>query len=222
MENPEIAQIFEEIADLLEIQGANPFRVRAYRVAARTIRDLSESVTEIARSTERHLYDLPGIGKDLAEKIQTILATGDLPLRRELESQVPPALRELLNVPGLGPKRASLLYEKLGIHSLAELKMRCRGASHSGSQELRRQERRQDPPWTGAFATKRAPRLFRGSEDLCGFTRSAFKGSRRSKANRRCRKFPPPPRDGGGPRYPRDVRASSSCYGPAGCVRRRH
>lgn len=122
MENPEVAQIFEEVADLLEVQGANPFRVRAYRAAARTIRDLAEPVSEIAADPDRDLDDLPGIGKDLAEKITTILATGDLPMRGELREQVPAGLREIMNVPGLGPKRALAFHEQLGIKSIADLR----------------------------------------------------------------------------------------------------
>src|SRR5438552_14864508 len=98
MENPEVAQVFEEIADLLDIQGENPFRVRAYRNAARTIRDLS---APLAQMPPEQLEDLDGIGKDLAGKIQTILKTGDLPLRQELREQVPPGLRDLMTVPGL-------------------------------------------------------------------------------------------------------------------------
>src|SRR5947199_7937556 len=87
MENPEVAQVFEEVADLLDIQGENPFRVRAYRSAARTVRDLS---TALAEMPPANLEDLDGIGQGLAEKITTILATGDLPLRQELRQQVPP------------------------------------------------------------------------------------------------------------------------------------
>jgi DNA polymerase (family 10) len=122
MENPEVAEFFEEIADLLEFQGANPFRVRAYRTASRTIRDLAEPLAEIAADPSRELDDLPGIGKDLADKIGTILRTGELPLRLELRAQVPVGVRELLSVPGLGPLRAATLYEQLGVHSVAELR----------------------------------------------------------------------------------------------------
>lgn len=78
MENPEIAQAFDEVVDLLELQQANPFRVRAYRNAARTIRDLSEPAAEIVANSGRKLEDLPGIGADLAGKIVTLLKTGDL------------------------------------------------------------------------------------------------------------------------------------------------
>jgi DNA polymerase (family 10) len=119
MENPEVAQVFEEVADLLELQGANPFRVRAYRNAARTIRDLSEPLAE--RPAEK-VQDLPGIGADLANKIRTIIETGDLPLRQELRGQVPAGLRELLNVPGLGPKKAQVLYKELHVGSLDQLR----------------------------------------------------------------------------------------------------
>jgi DNA polymerase (family 10) len=121
MENPEVAQLFEEVADLLDIQGANPFRVRAYRNAARTIRDLSQPLAEMVGDGKK-LESLVGVGKDLAEKIATILKTGDLPLRQELRGQVPPGLRELLNLPGLGPKRAQTLYQQLQITSLDKLR----------------------------------------------------------------------------------------------------
>lgn len=122
MENPEVAMVFEEIADLLEILGENPFRVRAYRNAARTVRELPEPVEQILRDRKRRLEDLPGIGKDLAEKIRVIVETGDHPLRQELRAKVPPELRELLEVPGLGPKRAYTLYKELGVKSLEDLK----------------------------------------------------------------------------------------------------
>ena len=118
MENPEVAQVFEEVADLLDIQGENPFRVRAYRNAARTVRDLSEPLAEMP---PEKLEDLSGIGKDLAGKIRTLLETGDLPLRQELRGQVPPGLRDLIAVPGLGPKRAQTLHQRLRIGSLDDL-----------------------------------------------------------------------------------------------------
>jgi DNA polymerase (family 10) len=122
VENPEVAQLFDEVGDLLEIQGENPFRVRAYRNAARTIRDLSEPLSQILSDSERKLYDLPGIGKDLAGKIQTILENGDFPLCQELRAQVPAGLRELIGVPGMGPKRALILYKELQITSLDKLR----------------------------------------------------------------------------------------------------
>ena len=121
MENPEIAQIFEEIADLLEIQGANTFRVRAYRNAARVVRDHPEPLADLAQDPSQ-IENLPGIGKDLAGKVRTIVETGDLPLRTELHAQVPPGLRDLLNIPGLGPKRAQILHRELGIRTVEDLR----------------------------------------------------------------------------------------------------
>jgi DNA polymerase (family 10) len=135
MENPEVAQIFEEVADLLDIQGANPFRVRAYRNAARMIRDLSDRLADVGQDK---LEELEGIGKDLAGKIRTILDTGDLPLRQELCGQIPAGLRDLITLPGLGPKRARILHEKLRIGSLTELRQaaenqRIRGVEGFGA-----------------------------------------------------------------------------------------
>src|SRR5256885_2598722 len=75
MQNPDIARLFDEVADLLEIQDANPFRVRAYRNAARTIRDFPEPIAELARSGAKDLTEIPGIGDDLAEKITAIVTT---------------------------------------------------------------------------------------------------------------------------------------------------
>ena len=122
MENPEVAQALDEVADLLEIREANPFRVRAYRNAARSIRDLAEPLAEYIRSPDKRLDDLPGIGADLAGKITGLMNTGELPLLRELREQVPPGLREIMAVPGLGPKRARALYEKQGINSIDRLR----------------------------------------------------------------------------------------------------
>jgi len=122
MENPEVAQVFDEVADLLEIQGANPFRVRAYRTAARAIRDLTEPLTEIAHDPQRKLQDLPGIGKDLAGKIAAGLQTGRFPFLEELRQQVPAGLRELLRVPGLGPKKSLTLFQQLHIDTPEKLR----------------------------------------------------------------------------------------------------
>jgi DNA polymerase (family X) len=121
MQNPDIARVFDEVADLLEIQGANPFRVRAYRNAARVVRDYPEPLADVVRRGERDLTEIPGIGEDLALKITTIVTTGELPLRRELAVQLPAGLLDLLRIPGLGPKRVKELHEKLHVTSAAEL-----------------------------------------------------------------------------------------------------
>jgi len=121
MQNPDIARVFDEVADLLEIQDANPFRVRAYRNAARTIRDYPEPIAELVHSGGKDLTEIPGIGEDLAEKITDIVKTGELPLRKQLAAKLPAGLLDLLRIPGLGPKRVKLLHKKLKVTSAADL-----------------------------------------------------------------------------------------------------
>lgn len=125
MTNAEIADVFGQIADLLEFQDANPFRVRAYRNAARTIRELPESAEEILADPSRKLTDISGIGKDLAEKVDVLVRTGNLPMLDELLEQIPRTVLAMLRVPGLGPKRAAALYHELGVSNLAELREAC-------------------------------------------------------------------------------------------------
>jgi len=120
--NTDIAEIFNQFADLLEIDGANPFRIRAYRNAARTIASLAQSAADMV-TEGKDLTELPGIGKDLAQKIEEIVKTGTLSQLKELEGHVPPQLSKLMKMPGLGPKRVHTLHEKLGITTLEELKM---------------------------------------------------------------------------------------------------
>jgi DNA polymerase (family 10) len=125
MNNKDIAAAFDAIADILEFQDANPFRVRAYRNASRTIGDLTEPVAQIVGDTERQLTDLPGIGKDLAEKITELVTTGQLPYLIELQSQIPSSVLALLRVPGMGPKKAAVLFKELGIETLDQLRAAC-------------------------------------------------------------------------------------------------
>lgn len=124
MNNAQIAAVFDEIADILEFQGANSFRVRAYRNASRTIGDLGEPLTKWV-SEGRALTEIPGIGKDLAEKIDSLLTTGDLKQWRELREQVPAGVLALLRVPGMGPKKAAALHRELGIQNLDMLRAAC-------------------------------------------------------------------------------------------------
>jgi DNA polymerase (family 10) len=119
--NQDIAELFEKVADLLEIEGANPFRVRAYRNAARVVTSMSQTLADLVARGE-DLTRLSGVGQDLAGKIQEIVKTGDLSLLKELEARTPPALTLLLNIEGLGPKRVHLLHEKLGITTTEDLK----------------------------------------------------------------------------------------------------
>ena len=125
MNNAQIAAIFDEMADLLEFQNANPFRVRAYRNGARTIRDLPESLATMAADESRQLTDIDGIGKDLAEKIVTLLDAGELEQHQELLAAVPSSVLLLLRVPGLGPKKAAVLYKELQISTLDQLRAAC-------------------------------------------------------------------------------------------------
>ena len=120
VQNAEIADRFEQLADLLEIQGANPFRVRAYRNAARFIRGHSRSLAELL-GEGADLAELPGIGEDLAEKIATLVRTGRLPLLEQTAKKVPAPLIEMTRIEGLGPKRAQALYKALKIRSLEDL-----------------------------------------------------------------------------------------------------
>ncbi len=122
MENVEIARVLNQYADLLEIEGADPFRVRAYRNAARTIESLSRSIAQcLEEGQDLKKLKLPGIGKGMTEHIEEIVKTGTLGALRELREKLPASLDELLQIEGLGPKRTKLLYEKLGIGSVKEL-----------------------------------------------------------------------------------------------------
>jgi DNA polymerase (family X) len=123
--NSEIAGMFEQLADLLEIREENPFRVRAYRNAARVIREHSQPMAELVRQGA-DLSELRGIGKDLAEKIAVILRTGKLPLLEKMRARVPALLVEMTRIEGLGPKRAKKLYSALDIRSLEDLQRAAR------------------------------------------------------------------------------------------------
>jgi DNA polymerase (family 10) len=123
--NSDIAAIFDEIADLLEIEGENPFRIRAYRNASRTIGDLGRELREMVEKGEE-LTEIGGIGKDLAKKIQEIVATGTSPALDELRKKVPPGIPELLRLQGLGPKRVKTLWIELKITSMADLEKAAR------------------------------------------------------------------------------------------------
>lgn len=125
MNNSRIADVFDEIADMLEFKGANPFRLRAYRNGARTIRHYSEPLAEIVADDDRQLTDIDGIGKDLAAKIETLLETNRLPMHEELKAEIPESVFGMLRIPGLGPKKAATLYNEMGIQTLDQLKAAC-------------------------------------------------------------------------------------------------
>jgi DNA polymerase (family X) len=121
IQNAEISAMFDQTADLLELRGDNPFRVRAYRRAARTIEGLSQGVgTMLAAGAD--LSDLPGIGKDLAGKIADIVRTGRFQLLESLKTRMPGDIGDMAALPGLGPKRIKLLYDKLKVRTLDDLR----------------------------------------------------------------------------------------------------
>ena len=125
MTNEQIATVFDEMADLLEISGENAFRIRAYRNGARAIRDLGESVSTILKDSNRSLTDIEGIGETLAEKSKTLVDTGNLAALDKLREKIPPTLIDVMRVPGLGAKKAAALFNKLGVVDLPSLKKAC-------------------------------------------------------------------------------------------------
>jgi DNA polymerase (family 10) len=120
MRNAEIADAFDELGDLYELDGAVVYRVLAYRNAAKAIRDSAASVEEMARAGT--VVKLPGIGKTIAEKINALLDTGTIPAADKLKAKFPPGLVEVTRIPGLGPKKARKLFDELGVSSLEDLR----------------------------------------------------------------------------------------------------
>lgn len=121
MKNDQIAFVFSQLADLLEIQEANPFRVRAYRNASRTISSTAESFASLV-GDEQDLTQFKGIGKDLARQIEEVVTTGDHAQLAELKQEVPPGVVNMLRIPGVGPKKVALFFNTLGLTTLDELK----------------------------------------------------------------------------------------------------
>ena len=118
MDNQGISRIFAEIGDLLEIKGANPFKIRAYRNAADIAGHMAERIADLADS---ELREIPGIGKDLAAKIRELVDTGALGYHVELRQELPPFILDVLQLQGVGPKTVAMLYAELGIASLDAL-----------------------------------------------------------------------------------------------------
>lgn len=119
MKNQEVAAVFDGIADILEIQGANPFRIRAYRKAAQNIENLTEDISVVAARSG--LEDIAGIGRDLAGKIQEIITTGTFKDYEDLKKEVPSGIVTLLAIPGVGPRTAKLLFDHFGVSSIEEV-----------------------------------------------------------------------------------------------------
>ncbi|MFH2144650.1 MAG: DNA polymerase/3'-5' exonuclease PolX [Candidatus Omnitrophota bacterium] len=123
MMNKEVADIFRQIADILEIKDENFFRVRAYRKAAQNIENLTEDLIVLVK--EKRL-DVPGVGVDLAGKIEELVTTGALKFFEELKKTIPPGLLEIMTIPGIGPKTTKLLFDKLKIDSVYKLEIAAR------------------------------------------------------------------------------------------------
>ncbi|HLG25683.1 MAG TPA: helix-hairpin-helix domain-containing protein, partial [Candidatus Gracilibacteria bacterium] len=122
MDNQRIAEIFQEIGDILEIQGANRFRVLAYQKAALTISQLGRDLKDVYTENPKKLEDIPGIGKDLAAKIVELLSTGKCTYHTELIKTFPHGLLDMLRVRGVGPKKVKLFYSELKIDSIEKLR----------------------------------------------------------------------------------------------------
>ncbi|MGB1926063.1 MAG: hypothetical protein ACPHL6_05995 [Rubripirellula sp.] len=128
MDNGKIADHFDEMADLLEFRGENPFRVRAYRNGSKAIRELGESVAAILGDADRKLEDIPGIGKTLVAKAEVLVETGALPQLEKLRGEVPEIVLSMARIPGLGAKKAVVLHDQLGLKTLDDLRRACGAA----------------------------------------------------------------------------------------------
>ncbi|WP_315755161.1 MULTISPECIES: DNA polymerase/3'-5' exonuclease PolX [unclassified Bradyrhizobium] len=160
VQNAEIAKMFDQTAELLEIKGDNPFRSRAYRNAARLIERLPKSITSLLKAGE-DLSELPGIGKDLAGKIEAIVTSHKFDVLDRLKRELPGDLGEIAALPGLGPKRIKLLYDKLGVRSLEDV----RRAIRSGRlRELKGFGVKSEQKLAAALAKPQAEKRFKLSE----------------------------------------------------------
>ncbi|HTE62821.1 MAG TPA: helix-hairpin-helix domain-containing protein, partial [Solirubrobacteraceae bacterium] len=130
MTNAQIAAALDELGDLYELDGAVQYRVLAYRTAARTVREASVSVEQLVR--DGRVTELPGIGKTLETKLQTLVETGDMAQSQKLRAQFPSGLIAMTHLPGFGPKRARRLYDELGIDSLEKLRAAAEGQQLRG------------------------------------------------------------------------------------------
>jgi len=134
MTNQDIANIFYHIAEILEIQGENPFKIRAYIKAAQTVESYTKELSEI-KDVEQ-LKELPGIGEKIALKIKEMVETGKLEMYEKLKKSEIAPLIELLQVPGLGPKHVKLIYDKLGIKTIDQLEKAAKAGKLRGLPRL--------------------------------------------------------------------------------------
>jgi len=125
VENTEIAAVLSQVGTLLEIQGANPFRIRAYENASRTVAEHPVPLRALV-AEGADLKDLPGIGKDMAGYIKELVDTGRLRVLDELTREIPATLLDLMRLPGVGPKKARKLWKELGVETLEQLETAAR------------------------------------------------------------------------------------------------
>ncbi len=187
--NEDIAAIFDELADLLEVEDANPFRVRAYRNGARTVRSLGRELKDLV-AEGKDLSKLQGIGKALAAKIVEILETGHAKALDELHKEVPASVEAILRIPGLGPKRVKALYHTLGIRNIQQLEQaarsgRLRGLAGFGDKTERHilerieSQRQSKPRFLRSVAVQYAAPLVQHLEASPGVTQVVVAGSYR-------------------------------------------
>lgn len=124
MDKADVASVLEDIAAMLELKGENPFKIRAYQNAARTIVTMTEDLDALVR--ENRLTEIKGIGEALAEKIATLVTTGRLPYYEDLQKSMPAGLLDLIRIQGVGPKRAKILQDRLKIKDIPSLEKACR------------------------------------------------------------------------------------------------
>src|SRR5579859_567775 len=124
MDKNKIAEILIEIGLLLELKGENPFKTRAYGNAARAIENLAEPLEKVV--AEDRLTEVKGIGDAIGKKIKELFETGRLNYYEELKASLPPGLSEMLEIPGVGPRKIKTLHEKLGIETIADLEAACK------------------------------------------------------------------------------------------------
>ena len=123
MDKKDIVEVLERIGTMMEIKGENPFKIRAYSAGARTLQTMEEDLGDVIE--EGRLGDIPGIGKALTEKIETLYATGELEFYNKLVASVPSGLMDMLDIPGLGGKKIKVLHEKLDVDSIETLTVAC-------------------------------------------------------------------------------------------------
>lgn len=133
--NEDVVRTLERVAGLLEIKGENVYKVRAYRSAASQVENIGESLAEVAQR-EAGLLDLPGFGPAIAEKVTELLETGRMSFLEQLETEIPPTLLELREIPGVGPRTAAVLWREAGITTVDELEAAVRGGKLGGLPRL--------------------------------------------------------------------------------------